>query len=254
MQPQWILACDIDYTLTGDTEALVKLAEQLTTLRRRGELFLILPTARTIADVLPGFDEEGLPVPDAIITLVGTEIYLPPFSNGMARLPEWDAQLRQSFSRAEALTFLEDIEGLRMQSDRYNTVLKVSCFLDQTSDPPQAAALIKRRVIEAGKADVYQLIWSSGRDLDIIPAKAGKGKAVKFILQHLNLTPQRVVVAGDTGNDRTMFEEFLYGIVVGNAQPELKQLRDENPGPTVYFAQKSYAAGVEEGLQHFGLL
>ena len=254
METQWILACDIDNTLTGDPVALAKLTQQLTELRQRDDLFLILPTARAIPDVVSGFDDEGLPVPDAISTQVGTEIYLPPFDGKLTPVPEWDNLLHHDFSREEAMFFLEGIEGLEMQSNKYNTPLKVSCFLHKTANPDEAAALIQQRVIEANASDVYRVIWSSTRDLDIVPTEAGKGNAIKFILEHLGLDDQQVIVAGDSGNDRTMFDEFDKGIVVGNAQPELKRLKEENPGPDVYFAQNCCAAAVIEGLQHFGLL
>jgi sucrose-phosphate synthase len=62
-----------------------------------------------------------------------------------------------------------------------------------------------------------------------------------------------VIVAGDSGNDRSMFDAYAYGVVVGNAKPELKQLQEELGSDTaVYFAERSYAAGVLEGLRHYG--
>ena len=254
MQPQWILACDIDDTLTGDRVALDQLTQQLTQLRQQGQLFLILPTARAVPDVVSGFEDEGLPVPDAISTQVGTEIYLPPFDGDLTPLPAWERHLRRNFSRQEAMSFLEGIDGLVMQSDKYNTQFKVSCFLDKTPDPDAAADLIQQRVDDANAGDTYRVIWSSTRFLDIVPTEAGKGNAIKFVVDHFDLASRPVYVAGDSGNDRTMFDEFGQGIVVGNAQPELKRLKNENPGPDIYFAQSCCAAAVLEGLRHFGLL
>jgi hydroxymethylpyrimidine pyrophosphatase-like HAD family hydrolase len=108
--------------------------------------------------------------------------------------------------------------------------------------------------LEAKQEDAYQVIWSSGRDLDIIPSAAGKGKAIRYLIQFLALGSRRVVVVGDSGNDRSMFDEFEHGIIVANAQPELKRLSDETPQPGIYFAKQPFAAGVEEGLRDFGLL
>ena len=56
-----------------------------------------------------------------------------------------------------------------------------------------------------------------------------------------------VIVAGDSGNDATMFDEGFRGIIVANAKPELQALR----GPRIYRAAQSYAAGVIEGLDHW---
>ncbi|MDX1687701.1 MAG: HAD-IIB family hydrolase [Candidatus Promineifilaceae bacterium] len=250
--PEWILASDIDNTLTGDEQALERLAQRLRTLREEGRLFLILSTGRRLVQVLDGFEQEGLPEGDAIISQVGTEIYLPPFEADMAPLQAWKERLEAEFSRQEAESFLDGIEGLRMQPDKYNTPLKVSCYLDEAPEPEAAAREIERRVRTAGKEDVYQVIWSSGRDLDIIPAAAGKGKAIRFLLSFLDLESGQVIVAGDSGNDRTMFEEFDYGIIVANAQPELKAL-PESEADSHYRAGEDYAAGVIEGLRHFGI-
>ena len=249
---KYILASDIDNTLTGDPQALKRLKPQLEGLRKQNKLALFLSTGRRLNQVIDGFENEEIPSADAIISQVGTEIYLPPFSVHMKPLAQWETMLLRHFSRAKALEFLEGVEGLEIQPDKYNTPLKVSCYLDKAPNPDKAAVLIRQRV--ADHRDAYQVVWSSGRDLDIIPAAAGKGKAIRFLIQYLQLSPLRVIVAGDSGNDRSMFDEFDHGIIVNNAQPELKRLGTENPQPSHYFAQNSFAAGVEEGLKFFSLL
>ena len=253
MQPiQWILASDIDNTLTGDPEALQQLAARIESLRQQKQLVLFLTTGRTLDEVLRGFEEENIPQADAIISQVGTEIYLPPFSAKMEPLAEWDTFLHRHFSREEAVGFIDDIEGAKIQSGRYNTPLKVSYFLDDAPDPDQAARRVRQRVAAAGNG--YQVVWSSGKHLDILPAAAGKGKAIRFLIGYLNLNPTQVVTAGDSGNDSSMLEEFGCGIIVGNAQPELKALKDKDGDASFYFAERPFAAGVSEGLHHFGVL
>lgn len=253
MQPiQWILASDIDNTLTGDPLALKSLGAQIQTLRQQKNLALFLTTGRTLDEVLKGFQEESIPQADAIITQVGTEIYLPSFSLEMDPLAEWDTYLHTQFSREQAVAFVDDIEGAEIQSERYNTPLKVSYFLDKTPDPDQAAERVKQRV--AAENNGYQVVWSSGKHLDILPAAAGKGKAIRFLIGFLGLAPQQVITAGDSGNDRSMLDEFRCGIIVGNAQPELRSLKNEDHRASFYFAARKYAAGVEEGLHHFGVL
>jgi hypothetical protein len=51
-----------------------------------------------------------------------------------------------------------------------------------------------------------------------------------------------------------MFEQFSKGIIVSNAQGELKSFRQEHHLPGIFLAEKAYAASVAEGLRHFGLL
>jgi len=248
----WVLASDIDHTLTGDAGALQQLGQQLTALREQGRLCLVLTTGRTLAEVLAGFERENIPRADAIITQVGTEIYLPPFSADMNPLAAWETRLRSQFSRRQALEFLDGVAGAEIQPEHYNTPLKASFYLDKTPNPDQAAARVQQRVVQAG--DAYQVVWSSGKHLDILPAAAGKGNAVRFLIRYLELAPARVIAAGDSGNDHSMLAELDYGIIVANAQPELKRLKDEKPSSRLYFAKKPFAAGVEEGLRHWGML
>jgi sucrose-6F-phosphate phosphohydrolase len=167
-------------------------------------------------------------------------------------LDAWRKQLLAEYSRETAVSFLAGIDGLVMQPDMFNTELKTSCFLDGCADPDASAAEIQRRVRR--HASRYQVVWSSGRDLDILPASSGKGKAIRFLVEHRGLDASQVVVAGDTGNDAAMFEQFDKGVVVANAQPELRALAETMGQRRAYQARQAHAAGVEEGLEHFGVL
>jgi sucrose-6F-phosphate phosphohydrolase len=248
----WVLASDVDGTLVGVRATLDRLVARLQNMRRAGELFLIMSTGRRLEQVIDGIAEEGLPEPDAVLCQVGTEIYIPPLAPDSRPLHAWREKLLAEYSRDEALSFLAGCEGLVMQPARFNTELKTSCFLDRCPDPEAAAAEIRRRVKPyAGR---YQVVWSSSRDLDILPASSGKGQAIRFLVEHCGLSPDRVVVAGDTGNDATMFELFHKGVVVANAQPELVALAESLGDGRAYRARQPYAAGVEEGLEYFGVL
>lgn len=247
-----IVATDIDGTLTGDRPSLDRLRARLTRGRVAGSLRLILSTGRRLEQVLAGITTEGLPEPDAVVCQVGTEIYLPPLDRDARPMAAWRERLLADYSRAEAVAFLVGIDGLVMQPDECNTELKVSCFLDQCPDPERAVAAIRRRIAPHGAR--YQAVWSSQRDLDILPAASGKGKAIGFLAEQWGFDPRQVVVAGDTGNDASMFGEFKCGVCVANAQPELVAACHALDDGRVYFARQPYAAGVEAGLVHFGVL
>lgn len=252
-QAPWVLATDVDNTLTGDRAALDALRQRLDALRERDDLILILATGRRLSQVLQGFEQEGLPQADAIVSQVGTEIYLPPFEPHMAPLAAWDERLKRTFSRRQALAFVEGLEGLVLQPDKYNTALKVSFYADQAPDPDATAETVRRRIAAADAGDAYRIVWSSGRDLDIIPAAAGKANAVSYVVRARGWRGDRVVTAGDSGNDLSMLRAFSRGIVVANAQAELKRLRLEDTGG-LFFATANFANGVMQGLQHYGIL
>ena len=74
-----------------------------------------------------------------------------------------------------------------------------------------------------------------------------KGAAAAYLARRWSIDPQRVVVAGDSGNDAAMFHMGFRGIVVGNARPELRSL----VSPDIYHATAEFAAGVLEGLEYW---
>jgi hydroxymethylpyrimidine pyrophosphatase-like HAD family hydrolase len=87
--------------------------------------------------------------------------------------------------------------------------------------------------------------------IDVIPAPLGKGETVKFLQRELGLDPAQVVVAGDSGNDRPMFETGYKGIVPFNAFEELKAIASQ---PWHYHSEFPAARGVLDGLRHFGFI
>jgi len=89
------------------------------------------------------------------------------------------------------------------------------------------------------------VVYSSGRDLDVLLAGTNKGTAIAHLVAHWQIPTEHVIVAGDSGNDLDMFRQGFNGIVVGNALPELKAFT----APTVYHATATHAAGVLEGMQ-----
>ena len=153
----WVWASDIDNTLTGDRPALDKISQVIKKEREAGRLFFILCTGRRLDQVMEGQKEEGIPEADAVICQVGTEIYLAPFNAEMPALEKWDSLLKAQYKRETAISFLEGIEGVQMQPDKFNTALKTSCYLDKAPDPDMAAKIVQDRVQEEGSGD-YRVI------------------------------------------------------------------------------------------------
>ena len=94
------------------------------------------------------------------------------------------------------------------------------------------------------------LIHSHGEFLDVLPERASKGKAVLFVAEAYGMPLDQIVAAGDSGNDAEMLTCGVQAVMVGNYSQELASLRDD---PAVYVASAKYAAGVLEGLRHYGM-
>ena len=88
--------------------------------------------------------------------------------------------------------------------------------------------------------------------LDVVPAGAGKGNSLAWLCEHLGIAFEQVLVAGDTGNDTSMFLlPGVRGIMVENALPELKAAAIR---PTIFPARGENAEGVLDGLRHFQIV
>jgi sucrose-phosphate synthase len=87
--------------------------------------------------------------------------------------------------------------------------------------------------------------------LDIIPVRGGSDLSMRHLLWKWGFAPERVLVAGDSGNDAGMLLGRTLGVVVGNYSKELNRLRNH---PRIYFAQASHAAGILEGINYYRFL
>ena len=95
------------------------------------------------------------------------------------------------------------------------------------------------------------MIHSHNEYLDILPIRASKGLAVRYLAIKWGLPLDRILVAGDSGNDEEMLSGDVLGVVVGNYSSELKRLYGK---PRIYFAENEYANGIVEGIQHYNFL
>ncbi len=239
-----MLIADIDHTLTGDQESISELGELLEA--HREELGFGIATGRHLDAAVEVLAEHGLPVPDVFIASVGTEIYYGKdyiydkgWSNYIRRrwYPETIRKVLSEFSELE----LQNYEGSQRQ-------FKISCFVDTQADTDALMQRIKEALDDA--KCTYHLVLSHDRFLDVLPYRASKGSAVKYISWKWHIEPKSVITAGDSGNDRDMLSSPMRGIVVGNYEQSLEPLKKSKH---VYFSQEPYAAGVIDGLRHYGV-
>ena len=181
--------------------------------------------------------------PDYLISGVGTSIF--DFRKS-SRIKDFGQVLEEGWNLSTVGKVVERVTPARPQPGNYQTPFKSSWYLE---DAAEATLKDLERALEESGLEV-NLVYSSSRDLDILPKYANKGNALSWLLKFLSIEPGKVIVAGDTGNDSAMFQlDGVRGIVVGNAQPEL---HEQTIGLNVYRARESCADGVLEGLVHFG--
>jgi sucrose-phosphate synthase len=141
---------------------------------------------------------------------------------------------------------LADLPFLQFQEAEGQTSHKISYYME---DHPEYLAEV-HRLLREGKLPC-QVIYSHGRFLDILPQRASKGKAIKYLKYKYEFPPSKVMVAGDSGNDEDMLRGRNNGLVVGNHSEELNSLKGR---PSIFFSGKWYAAGIIDGLVHYGFI
>jgi sucrose-phosphate synthase len=95
------------------------------------------------------------------------------------------------------------------------------------------------------------LLLDHERYVDVLPGRASPGLAIRFFCFKWDLPPERLLVAGDSGNDAEMLSGDTLGDVVGNHDPELDFLRGHR---RIYFAERPHAWGILEGIDHYDFL
>ncbi len=234
-----VLICDIDNTLLGDGPALEQLMAQL---EKAGDRVAFgVATGRRLDSTLQVLKEWNVRTPDILITSVGSEIH---YGNNLAEDQGWAQHINYRWKPDELRAALVGSAGLKLQPKIDQRHYKLSYFVD----PEKVPSVTKIRTC-LRKHDLHcKLIYSHQAFLDLLPVRASKGLAIRYLMMKWGLNPDRLLVAGDSGNDTEMLRGETLGVVVGNYSSELEELRGE---PRIYFAEGDYAAGVLEGVDHY---
>ncbi|WP_411975573.1 HAD-IIB family hydrolase [Sulfitobacter faviae] len=236
-----LLASDIDNTLTGCAPSAALFNAWIA---RDRPLFAVA-TGRSLPEARRILRDWNLPSPRVFITSVGTEVYLPDAEGRLCLDERFAQKLDAGWDRARVERALKDF-GFNWQAPVEQRRWKLSGFGDM-----RTARRLERHLARRGAA--VQIVASHGRLIDVLPLAAGKGPAVCAAARRLGMPMDRVVVAGDSGNDFDMLQAVEdgpgRGILVGNA---MDGLRERLSGRRLYHARAAHAAGVLEGLETFG--
>lgn len=234
-----LLISDIDNTLLGDRDGLDALLELLR--RSRGELGFGIATGRPLESALRVLKQWRVPQPGLLITSVGSEIHY-----GSELQPDigWRNHIRHLWRRDALRERLATVPGLREQAKENQREFKLSYDV-VAADMPPLRELRKMLRMERLHAN---LVYSHERFLDVLPARASKGRAVRYLAYKWGIDLSDVLVAGDSGNDEEMLLGNTLGVVVGNHSPEMEALRGRDQ---IYFAQARCASGIVEGIRHY---
>jgi len=93
------------------------------------------------------------------------------------------------------------------------------------------------------------VILSFGQYLDVLPIRASKGLALRYMAATWDIPLDRILVAGGSGADEDMMRGNTLAVVVGNRHhEELSQLEEVE---RIYFAEAVGAGGILEAFDHY---
>lgn len=239
--PQTLLVCDIDNTLTGSPVGIRAFNAWYQAQPRLG---FGVATGRSFHSALSILEQAGIVYPQLVISSVGSEIHYLDDSGVRYRCDEgWSALLDERWQREAIACALKDFPGLTPQGPLEQRRHKLSYFSDGDAG---LSARVQRHLQRLGLP--CTVIHSHGRYFDILPINASKGLAVEHVRQRLGIPERQLYVAGDSGNDLDMLRAVPCSIVVANYSDGLLQA----PGMGhVYAASAAHALGIIEGVEHF---
>ena len=235
----YFLITDIDNTLIGDKndqlETLLQLLKQ-----HRDHIGFGVATGRTVDSAKAHLEKFGVQAPDIIISSVGSEIY---YGKSLHTGRGWATHISAQWERKKIVRLLKEFSFLTYQEEDTQRRFKVSYNIKPRKD---RLAMIHDRLLR--NKCRYNLIYSHNKYLDILPYRASKGKAIRYLSYKWEIPLANFLVCGDSGNDEEMLRGEPKAVVVGNYSSELESLRGLR---NIYFAKKKYAGGILEAVEHY---
>lgn len=239
-EQRYLLISDLDDTLLGDEAALTRFRDfYANTCASR--FVLAYASGRFYDSIRKDIETTDLPEPDYVLGGVGSDLRHYPDGESDS---EWIEHISANWSAEKVRHILKEYARLEPQPEDSQSDFKVS--YDYADADSEALNRLQADLKAAGLRT--KLIYSSNRDLDVLPEKVDKGQAGAFLAKRLGIDGARVLGAGNSGNDATLFEHGFKGIAVANAHEELLQLADKTGA---YASPEGYADGVRDGINHW---
>jgi len=237
-----IIISDLDGTLVdgNKTDGLDAFREWIEDHRDR--VVFGVASGRNKEITMQAFEKYGLPEADILICSAGSEIY---YTDKLVPDHGWESHIDYQWKRKELREALEKFPGIRMQEEAAQWPYKLSYYVDDSFGEDDVANLYK--YLDDRKLRV-KLLLTENHYLDLLPFRAGKGNAVRYLGYKWKVPLEHIITAGNGGNDKDMLKGKTRAIVVANYSPELEELRNNRH---IYFAEQHLAKGVLEGILHY---
>ena len=187
------------------------------------------------------FSKYNFPDPDILICSAGSEIY---YTSKLIPDNGYESHINYQWKKNELEKALSKFPGIRLQEPDAQWRFKLSYYVNDAFNEDDMANLYK--FIDDRKLRAKVLL-TENHFLDLLPFRASKGSAVRYLSYKWKLPLEQFITAGNSGNDEDMLKGRTKGIVVANYSPELEELRKNK---FVHFSKYPLAKGVLEGIQY----
>ncbi|NNJ91516.1 MAG: HAD-IIB family hydrolase [Gammaproteobacteria bacterium] len=231
---------DLDQNLIGNSMALKQLTSVI--LENRKCVSFGIATGRRIESALALMKKHEIPRPDILISSLGTRIH---YGRSLTEDDSWADHIDHDWAPRRISKLLDNLPGLKRQPKSEQTPHKISYYYDSSVAPEQDEIinLLRQKEITAN------VILSFGQFLDVIPSRASKGQALRYVAQRLEIPLEQTLVAGGSGADEDMMRGNTLAVVVENRHHEELSQLDEIE--RIYFAGQPHASGILEALEHY---
>jgi len=261
-----ILATDLDGTLIP-VEGCEQNQADLLVLRQKlaeSQVPLIFVTGRHLRSIVKAIEAFRLPIPDWIVGDVGTSIYGRGSGDAWELVEGYARDLQASvggMSLEVVRDAFERFDDLTLQAPEKQGQFKLSYYCPRDTVQSVAERLqIRLDQLGAPYAVTNSLDPYTPHGLiDILPSVASKGAALRWWAEHHCVDVQKIVFAGDSGNDLAAMTAGFRSIVVANADPELTRavrVAHASAGweDRLFVAEAKATSGVLEGCRWFGVV
>nr|MBS0020485.1 glycosyltransferase [Gammaproteobacteria bacterium] len=233
---------ELDHALLGDADGLKKFVQLLRP--KRVHVGFGVATAYGLGHALRLLRKNAIPLPDLVITGMGTEIhYAPQLMTDIA----WARHIDHQWNPRAVHRILREVPGLSLH--RRSEQLRFKLRYD--IDPSEAPAVEELNRLLRKEDENVNLFISERRYLDVTPARASKGFALRYFADQWNIPLERILVVGASASDETMVRGNTLGAVVANPQAqELSHLADVEG---IYFCKHEGAKGIIEAIDYYDL-
>ena len=234
---------DLDQSLLGDEEGLRRFSE-LINVHRKTTIFGIA-TGRRLDSALALIRKHDIPSPDILITSLGTRIH---YGRSLTEDDHWVQHIDYHWNRDRILKVLRDHQGIELQHKSKQSEFKVSYNYDPSIALSQSEIidLLHQHEITAN------VIFSFGQYIDVIPTRASKGQALRYVAMRLDIPLDHILAAGGSGADEDMILGNTLGVIVANRHhEELSQLEEQE---RIHFSEKAHASGILDAIEHYDFL